>query len=568
MTNNTKSIRYDHSLTNSSKLIVMKTEHIDITPDKSIYHKIGEANYSISDAIAELVDNSIDAAGNDGAEIFVILDKKNERIIIEDNGNGMSKDVAAGAMKLAHSIKKNSLGEFGLGLKSACTSLGKRFKLTTTPFGSTEGYILTYDKEEFMKDGKWDTFPLEISEVSRNDHGTVVEISKLRVKLYDALVTRLKEDLSQRYGPFIQYNKVVIKVGLRKDTAKPCIPASIELDEDGKTEFEYTLSNGVGIHGWWGLKKVASGAQSGFNLFRRGRLIRPNERLGYNAHPMTNHVFGEIHLDAIPVTHNKREFITESGEFREFIEKFWGDKTGKLTGERVQGLIDIITKKAQDRWNQDKVEKQLPDTLKDTVKDNILRALNRVDEFKELAFPLLSSAKKRSDTGEELAMETRAEHEKIATEEEEPQLDEKIDKRTPKKVQSRKAKFIVINGKKFRFDFFWKNLGDEMIDKETVLTDIGIEIYINIGFPGFGLSKDSQFYCVFHVAEAISEMYLKESEQPISRMVELRNKLLNQVASVLLEEEEIKKLEKQEDELEKIKAEKGKLLEKARLSRL
>ena len=29
-------------------------ESIDITPDKSIYHKIGEANYSISDAIAEV----------------------------------------------------------------------------------------------------------------------------------------------------------------------------------------------------------------------------------------------------------------------------------------------------------------------------------------------------------------------------------------------------------------------------------------------------------------------------------------------------------------------------------
>ena len=56
---------------------VNKTEHIDITPDKSIFHKIGEANYSISDAIAELVDNSIDAAGEDGVEVVVVLDKKN-----------------------------------------------------------------------------------------------------------------------------------------------------------------------------------------------------------------------------------------------------------------------------------------------------------------------------------------------------------------------------------------------------------------------------------------------------------------------------------------------------------
>lgn len=546
----------------------MKVEHIDITPHKSIYHKIGEANYSISDAVAELVDNSIDAANEDGVEIFVVLDKKNQKIIIEDNGRGMNKAVAAQALVLASSEKKDSLGEFGLGLKSACTSLGKRFQLTTTPEGSSEGYSLTYDREQFMKEGRWDTFPISINDVAKEDHGTMVEITDLRVKLYDALVTRLKDDLSQRYGPFIQHNNVVIRVGLRKETAKACIPTPVEMDEDGQVPFEYYLSNGVKIHGWWGLRKIASGTQSGFNLFRRGRLIKANERLGYNPHPMTNHVFGELHLDAIPVTHNKREFITESGEFREFIEKFWGDKTGKLTGERVQGLIDVITKKAHDRWNQDKVEKQLPDALRETVKDNILRALNRVDEFKELAFPLLATAKKRSESGEELPMETRSEHNRVASDEELPQEEHDDQKRTPKKTQTNRAKFVTINGKKFRFDFFWKNLGDDNVDKETVTTDTGIEIYINTGFPGFGLSKDSQFYCVFHVAEAISELYLKEAEQPIGRMVELRNKLLNQVASVILEEEEIRKLEKQEEELSRIKSEKERLLEKARASML
>ncbi|GMU74198.1 MAG: hypothetical protein AMXMBFR44_3960 [Candidatus Campbellbacteria bacterium] len=546
----------------------MKIEHVDITPDRSIYHKIGEANYSISDAVAELVDNSIDAANEDGVEIVIVLDKKNKKIIIEDNGKGMDKEVAANALKLAHSQKKDSLGEFGLGLKSACTSLGKKFQLVTTPKGSPESYVLTYDREQFMKEGRWDAFPISITDTAEDNHGTTVEISNLKVKLYDALVTRLKEDLSQRYGPFIQHNNVVIKVGLRNDTAKPCTPTPVELDEDGQENFEYVLANGARVYGWWGLRKVASGTQSGFNIFRRGRLIRANERLGYNPHPMTNHVFGEIHLDAVPVTHNKREFITESGEFREFIENFWGDKTGKLVGERISGLIDKITKKAQDRWNQNKAERQLPDSLKETVKDNILRALNRVDEFKELAFPLLNTAKKRSETGELLPQELREEHKNVASEEDVQLEIQENEKRTPKKTQQKRAKFIIINGRKFHFDFFWKDLQDPSIDKESVTTENGVEIYINTGFPGFGLSKDSQFYCVFHVAEAISELYLKEAEQPINRMVELRNKLLNQVASVILEEEEIRKLEKQEEELTSILAEKNRLKEKVRASKL
>lgn len=544
------------------------TQHIDITPDKSIFHKIGEANYSVSDAIAELVDNSIDAANDSGVEINIILDKRNNKITISDDGQGMPKDVAVKALVLAHSYKKDSLGEFGLGLKSACTSLGSHFEIRTTPKGGSEEYFLVYDREDFMKDGSWTTFPIKVEKVAKTKHGTTIEISNIRVKLYDALVTRLKSDLAQRYGPFITHNNVVIKVGLGFASAKPCEPTPIELDQDGRTEFVYELSNGDTITGWWGLRKIASGVSSGFDMFRRGRLIRTSEKLGYNLHPMTSHIAGEINLDSVPVTHNKREFIKESGEFQEFIEKFWGDKTGSITGARVEGLIDDIVAKATERWNKEKVEKQIPDSVKDAVKDNILRALNRVDDFKEMAFPELSTQKRRSGTGVESPMEKRDSHSRVATEERIDESESTDGKRTPKNTKQKTAKFITINGKKFRFDFFWSDLGEEFKDKETVITDKGIEIYINTGFKGFTLSKDSTFYCVHHVAEAIAETYLKESGQSRDRVFYLRNKLLYEVASVVLEEEELKSLSRKEEELEKVKDEKTRLLNKAKLSSL
>ncbi len=555
---------------NYTKKSNMKVEmqYVDITPDKSIFHKIGEANYSISDAIAELVDNSVDATNDNGVEINIILDKRNNKIIISDNGRGMNKDKAAKSLVLAHSAKKDSLGEFGLGLKSACTSLGKKFEIITTSEGSTETFFLTYDKDQFMKDGEWNSFPVKVGESDKKEHGTTIEISSLRVKLYDALVTRLKDDLSQRYGPFIRHNNVVIMVGLRKETVKPCYPTEIELDENKKNEFTYKLKNGTVIVGWWGLRKIASGVESGFHLFRRGRLIRASEKLGYNSHPMANHITGEIHLDSIPVTHNKREFITESGEFREFIEDFWGDKTAKLIGERVKGLIDEITGKAAERWNQEKVEKQIPDVAKDAIKDNILRALNRVEDFKELAFPNFVEQKRRSPDGDDAPQEERVGGPRIATEEEIEDSQNKNEKRTPHKTKKQTAKFIMIGGKKFKFDFFWRDLNDENKDKETVVTENGIEIYINTGFKGFSLSKDSTFYCVHHIAEAVAETYLNETNQPIDRVFALRNKLIYEVASVVLEEEELKKLSKHEEELEKVREEKKKILQKKLLSDL
>ncbi len=528
-----------------------KVEKIDITPDKSIYHKIGEANYSISDAVAELVDNSIDAANEEGVEVYVILDKRGEKIIIEDNGRGMNKESAAKSLVLAHSKKHDALGEFGLGLKSACSSLGARFTISTTEFQSSDRFILSYDKAEFLKSENWNDYPMEIVQAPLELHGTTIEITKLRIKLYDALVTRLKDDLSKRYGPYILHNNVVIKVGLGKNSAKACAPIEPQLVEKTRTEFKHTLSNGREIHGWYGLLMVGSQKQSGFSLFRRNRLIKSAEKLGYSYHPSVMHIAGEINLDPIPVTHNKREFIWESGEFKEFIEKFWGDQTEIFLGRRVKGKIDEIKKMAIDKSNAEKSE-EMPQQKRETIKDKLLQALNRVDEFKELAFPDLKQAK-RSKDGQSAELETRDKNLKVAREETPDDVNQVNDQRVPKKTQPKKAKFIMVGGKKFRFDFFLENLGNDTIDKETIITeDQIIEVYINIGFKGYLLVKDTEFYTNFHIAEAIAEIYVKESKLNAEKIFSLRNSLLYEVASVNMEEEEFKQVERQERELLRI----------------
>ncbi|MES2014394.1 MAG: ATP-binding protein [Patescibacteria group bacterium] len=538
-----------------------KIETIDITPDKSIYHKIGEANYSISDALAELVDNSIDAANEDGVEIYIVLDKKAEKILIEDNGIGMNKERASKSLVLAHSQKKEALGEFGLGLKSACTSLGRIFSITSTPIGSEERYTLEYDRDKFLKSDDWSHYPLAISKVPKNEHGTKIEISNLKIKLYDALVTRLKDDLAKRYGPYIEHNNVVIKVGLRRETAKACIPTASKLVEGSRKEFSYMLSKGSLISGWYGLLEVGSQKQSGFNMFRRGRLIRVAEKLGYSYHPSLMSIAGEINLDSVPVTHNKREFIVESAEFKEFIKNFWGDQS-----EKIKGKIDEITKIARERANQEKAD-SMPPERKETIKNNLLNALNRLDEFKELAYPDLYKPQKRSEAGKNDLKESRDADLRVAKEEEiQISKEEERGQRTPRKTQPQTAKFIMVGGKKFRFEFFLKNLANDSIDKETIINqDNVIEIYINTGFKGYTLTKDSDFYSTFHIAEAIAELYVQEAGQKMERVFELRNSLIYEVASLVFEEEEYKKLERTEKELAVI-TQKKKEIENKRMS--
>ena len=178
-----------------------RTENFDITPDKSIYHKLGESNYSIPDALAELVDNSIDATNENDVEITIVLDKSKQQIIISDNGKGMDKEMASKSIVWAHSKKHDALGEFGLGMKSACMSLGGAFHLETTQAGINEGFSFTYDQDEFVNQGDWEHFPIEITTSANSQQGTVITIIKLKVKLYAKRVTRLQNEMSNRYSP-------------------------------------------------------------------------------------------------------------------------------------------------------------------------------------------------------------------------------------------------------------------------------------------------------------------------------------------------------------------------------
>ena len=59
----------------------IKTKEINILPDRSLMPKIGQTGYSVSQAISELVDNSIDAR-EDGIALTVeiYLDDKKIRL--------------------------------------------------------------------------------------------------------------------------------------------------------------------------------------------------------------------------------------------------------------------------------------------------------------------------------------------------------------------------------------------------------------------------------------------------------------------------------------------------------
>src|SRR5262249_48715553 len=93
--------------------------------------------YNNHSAIADLVDNSIDAeAAHIGIE--VLRDKGDFVISIMDDGHAMDRSVLDEALKLGSNTERNAasdLGLYGMGLVTASNSIGRRLEVLTRQDG-------------------------------------------------------------------------------------------------------------------------------------------------------------------------------------------------------------------------------------------------------------------------------------------------------------------------------------------------------------------------------------------------------------------------------------------------
>ncbi len=522
------------------------TKEINILPDRSLMPKLGQTGYSVSQAIAELVDNSIDAR-KEGIllTVEVVLDPSKGDVKVIDDGLGMSEEDAANSIRLASSSKKDQLGEFGLGLKTSATSLGEAFKIQTTQDGSDNQYSIEYDEDRWLKHGDWTRHQMRIdSGVGHNKSGTAITINNLKFKIYPNLPGRIREDLSARFAPYLETGEVRIKVN-----TKWCEPIPLELrvdyhTPDGKEPFKLTLESGNEIWGWRGLlKKGSDKGDYGFRVFRRGRLIMQNAKIGFNPHPEARQIIGELHLDHVPVTHNKREFIQESLLYQEIIKEdgvFWN-----FMRSLVREARSSVRKTQIDQGIIDKMEVQ---------KENIMKAIKNIPQLKEYAFPDLKEKTKGTEDQneglEDVETEQRDRREVVTVEEHLDVFDGKG--RKPKKTHTRRTYFITVNGKKFKVNHSFVDLKtDDVLKDKTVDKDSGIQVFTNIAFPGFANTKDHVFYGAWNIAEAIAEVMVDLNKRPSEEIMRLRDLILKRSAEITRELDEVEQEKKMAEKLQK-----------------
>ncbi len=306
---------------------VVNSIDVDITPDKTLIQKLGLIGYRTEQAIAELIDNSIDARIEKTPEIIeVILSFENRKITVSDNGIGMDKEDLTNAMTIAKGTKVDGkLGKFGIGMKSACSALGKNFTIITSKKDSTKEYSIVYDEDEWLSDKSqtWDNFRIteHEQEKDRKWHGTKIVISKLKVPLYSNQVANFNESFGIRYAPYILDGQIHLRIN-----TTICKPQEPEIVPGTRKNVHITLLDGSIIKGYVALlKKRSIKGHYGIHLFKNGRLIKAYEKFGFKPHPEIAKIIGKLDLDYVPVNFHKSAFIEDSPEYESAEKAFAND---------------------------------------------------------------------------------------------------------------------------------------------------------------------------------------------------------------------------------------------------
>ena len=162
----------------------------DIPPrPSSLIESIRAIGYSLSTALADLVDNSI-AAQAKTIQIFSTLETSDLKVGILDDGVGLTEDKLLEAMRLGsrsplEERAQSDLGRFGLGLKTASFSQCRMLTVVTRTNGTTAS--ARWNLDHIAESGKWQVqVPDDLTSIPWAEHlgssGTLVVWEELGLR--------------------------------------------------------------------------------------------------------------------------------------------------------------------------------------------------------------------------------------------------------------------------------------------------------------------------------------------------------------------------------------------------
>jgi len=351
---------------------------------------------------AEYIDNSTQSFSDHKEELLkvsksnvckIFITWNNDEIIIKDNAFGMSHDDFKHALKLnnpRNNYSENSRSQYGMGLKTASTYLGRWYSVESTMLGAREKYSSVIDVDYFEKYNPTEIDNI-ITDAQETDHYTKITIKNLYKPLTNAIDNSLRKKLALIYSKDISEGDLEIYLNGRIIQE---IDPELRINKETGSEylnyfednFEFDGQN-YEYHGWVGILKTASTDDAGFTLSQYGRGIklnyRPSEIFGKSNSFQYQRVVGEIQLDdkKWKISFNKDEFIWDDGLEKAFIDSLKGNRAVKeirdIAGTLRKEKDDIkpVVKQEDAKKTVSKLNEKYS-ALKNITKTNVQIAVN------------------------------------------------------------------------------------------------------------------------------------------------------------------------------------------------
>ena len=198
---------------------------IDAAPSKRLFASI-IADYDLNRSMCELVDNVLDiwlkGGKSHAVHVNIALDQDQQTIRVADNAGGVREadlDIIVSPGQTTNDPTDRTIGIFGVGTKRAVVALAQSVTITTR-CGEERTYMVEFG-DQWLAEERWE---LQVYEVDNIDEGmTVIELQKLRFKVTDDAVSRLREHLGVTYAKFLTNDEVRITVN-----SDPLEPAAFD----------------------------------------------------------------------------------------------------------------------------------------------------------------------------------------------------------------------------------------------------------------------------------------------------------------------------------------------------
>lgn len=163
--------------------------HVENPPDPSaLVESLRAFGYGFVAAVCDIIDNSL-GAGADSVRVDFDWDGRDSTVVVADNGSGMDAAELIRAMRLGAKSPveiraASDLGRFGLGLKTASFSQGRRLVVSSRRLGQPVAHAV-WDLDEIARSSAWrmglqpDPEERRRAETLLGECGTVVQWSTL-----------------------------------------------------------------------------------------------------------------------------------------------------------------------------------------------------------------------------------------------------------------------------------------------------------------------------------------------------------------------------------------------------